>query len=103
MKLDWKFYLGLGIGAFFLYLALRRLDYTALWAAFFLIRWPIIVLSVFLYYLTYLIRTIRWRYLAMPIKKMRLRTIFSAVAIGFGANNMSVSYTHLTLPTKRIV
>ena len=40
MKLDWKFYLGLGIGAFFLYLALRKLDYAAMWDAFSLIRWP---------------------------------------------------------------
>jgi len=88
MKLDWKFYLGLVIGAFFLYLALRKLDYAAMWAAFSLIRWPMIVLSVFIYYLTYLIRTIRWRYLAMPVKEMGLRSIFSAVAIGFGANNM---------------
>ena len=88
MKLDWKFYLGLVIGAFFLYLAMRKLDYAAMWAAFSLIRWPMILLSVFVYYLTYLIRTIRWRYLAMPIKPMGLRTIFSATAIGFGANNM---------------
>jgi len=88
MKLDWKFYIGLVIGAFFLYLAMRKLDYAALWGAFSLIRWPMIVLSVFVYYLTYLIRTIRWRYLAMPIKEMRPRSIFSATAIGFGANNM---------------
>ena len=88
MKLDWKFYLGLVIGAFFLYLAMRKLDYAALWGTFSLIRWPMIVVSVFVYYLTYLIRTIRWRYLAMPIKRMRLRSIFSATAIGFGANNM---------------
>ena len=88
MKLDYKFYLGLLIGAVFLYLALRKVDFAEMMLVFGRIEWPLVLLSLVLNYLTYVTRMLRWRHLMMPIKKSRYRNLFSAIAIGFGANNM---------------
>jgi uncharacterized protein (TIRG00374 family) len=88
MKLDYKFYLGLFVGAVFLYLALRKVDFAEMLLVFSRIRWSLIIVSLVLYYLTYMTRMFRWKLLMAPIKDTRYRNLFSAVAIGFGANNM---------------
>ena len=89
MKFDWKFYLGLVIGFLFLYLSLKGFRYAEFIEQIENINWYLIVLSVIIYYLTYVSRVLRWRYLTEPIKeKMSFRNLFSAIAIGFGANNM---------------
>ena len=88
MKFDWKFYLGVLISFVFLYFALRKIDYYEMWGVFSNIRWHILIISLVVYYLTYLSRALRWRYLTLPIKEMPIRSLFSAIAIGFGANNM---------------
>jgi hypothetical protein len=88
MKLDYKFYLGMLVGAVFLYLALRKVDFAEMVLVFARISWPLILASIVLYFLTYVTRMLRWKYLMMPIKDVTYRHLFSAVAIGFGANNM---------------
>jgi uncharacterized protein (TIRG00374 family) len=88
MKLDYKFYLGLLVGAVFLYLALHKVDFVQMALVFSHIRWPLIVVALVLYYLTYVARMFRWKLLMAPIKDTKYRNLFSAIAIGFGANNM---------------
>ncbi|MBN1572510.1 MAG: flippase-like domain-containing protein [Deltaproteobacteria bacterium] len=88
MKLDWKFYLGLIIGFTFLFFSLRGFDYVEFYDQLKRVNWFFIILSVFIYYLTYVSRVLRWRYLTLPIKEMSFRNLFSGIAIGFGANNM---------------
>jgi glycosyltransferase 2 family protein len=89
MKFDWKFYLGLVIGFLFLYLSLKGFRYAEFIEQIESINWYLIVLSVIIYYLTYVSRVLRWRYLTAPIKEgMSFRNLFSAISIGFGANNM---------------
>ncbi|MBN2224039.1 MAG: flippase-like domain-containing protein [Deltaproteobacteria bacterium] len=88
MRLDYKFYLGLLVGVVFLYLALHKVDFVQMALVFSRIRWPLIIVALVLYYLTYVARMFRWKLLMAPIKDTRYRNLFSAVAIGFGANNM---------------
>ncbi len=88
MKLDWKFYLGLVIGFTFLFFSLKGFDFVEFYDQLKRVNWLLILLSVVLYYLTYVSRVLRWRYLTLPIKEMGFRNLFSAIAIGFGANNM---------------
>jgi glycosyltransferase 2 family protein len=88
MRLDYKFYLGLLIGAVFLFLALHKVDFTEMARVFSDIRWPLIAVGLALYYLVYAIRMFRWKLLLAPIKDARYRNLYSAIAIGFGANNM---------------
>jgi uncharacterized membrane protein YbhN (UPF0104 family) len=87
MKLDYKFYLGLLVGAVFLYLALHKVDFVEMALVFSHIRWPLIVVALVLYYLTYVTRMFRWKPLYAPSRK-QIPQPFSAIAIGFGANNM---------------
>jgi len=89
MKLDWKFYLGLVIGSLFLFLSLKGFKYVEFLEQIKMVNWYLLILSVVIYYLTYVSRVLRWRYLTDPIKDgMSFRNLFSAIAIGFGANNM---------------
>jgi uncharacterized protein (TIRG00374 family) len=48
-------------------------------------RAELIVVSVLMVGLTFLARTIRWRYLLSPIGDTRFRTVFRSIVIGFGA------------------
>jgi len=88
MKLDYKFYLGLLIGVVFLYLALHKVDFVQMALVFSRIKWPLIIVAIVLTYLTYVTRMFRWKLLMAPIKETKYRNLFSAIAIGFGANNM---------------
>jgi uncharacterized protein (TIRG00374 family) len=88
MKLDYKFYLGLLVGALFLYLALRKVDFAQMVLVFSHIRWSLIIAALVLYYMTYVTRMFRWKLLMAPIKDSGYRNLFSGIAIGFGANNM---------------
>lgn len=88
MKLDWKFYLGLFIGLFFLFISLKGFDYVEFYEQLKRVNWLLILLSLVLYYMAYVSRVLRWRYLMLPIKEIGFRNLFSAIAIGFGANNM---------------
>jgi glycosyltransferase 2 family protein len=88
MRLDYKFYLGLLVGAVFLFLALHKVDFAEMVLVFSDIRWPLIAVALVLYYLVYVIRMFRWKLLLAPIKDTRYRNLFSAITIGFGANNM---------------
>jgi glycosyltransferase 2 family protein len=88
MRLDYKFYLGLLVGAVFLFLALHKVDFAEMALVFSDIRWPLIAVALVLYYLVYVVRMFRWKLLLAPIKDTKYRNLFSAITIGFGANNM---------------
>ncbi len=88
MRLDYKFYLGLLVGALFLFLALHKVNFAEMALVFSDIRWPLIAVALVLHFLIYAIRMFRWKLLLAPIKDTKYRNLFSAIAIGFGANNM---------------
>jgi uncharacterized protein (TIRG00374 family) len=88
VKRNYKVYLGLLFGSLFLYLAVRKIDYGELFSVISHIRWQVLLLCVFLNYLSYVTRALRWRYLIRSVKEIPFRPLFSATVIGFGANNM---------------
>src|SRR5262245_31501193 len=73
--------LALGLLAWFL----RGTNVADVWSQVKQVRADLLVLSLVMVALTFVARTIRWRYLLNPIGDTRLRTVFRSTVIGFGA------------------
>ena len=80
--------IGLLLAAFFIYLFLRNLDPSQLWAA---VRkgnpyW--LLLSGATAFFNYLARAIRWRFFFDPIKRTNLNNLFKSTVVGFAVNTI---------------
>jgi uncharacterized protein (TIRG00374 family) len=73
--------LALGLLAWFL----RGTNFADVWVQVQRVRPELLVVSVVATVLTFLFRTIRWRYLLSPLGETRFRTVFRTTVIGFGA------------------
>ncbi|MCX5841735.1 MAG: lysylphosphatidylglycerol synthase transmembrane domain-containing protein [Deltaproteobacteria bacterium] len=83
---NWKFWLGLLVSAFFIWLALRKVETAGVWQSIQSAKLPDLLLVTLIYYLQYLIRIWRWRILLEPLKETSFSNRFHATFIGFGAN-----------------
>ncbi len=85
---DKRFWIGIGISLFFLYLAFQSIEFDKFFKALkeinYLYLIPVTVCNIF----TYVIRAWRWKYFFKHIKQIRFSSLFSAVVIGFMANNI---------------
>ena len=86
--MNWKFWLGIVIGAVFLFLAFRGIDFRELGEAFkeadYLLLIPISLLTI----VSVWVRAYRWHYLLQPVRRLPMKSLFSATAIGLMANNL---------------
>ncbi len=73
--------LALGLLAWFL----RGTNFADVWFQVQRVRAELLVASFVLICLTFVARTIRWRYLLSPLGETKFRTVFRATVIGFGA------------------
>lgn len=80
--------LNLGISGFFIWLAVRGIDFTELKQSFYGVGIGYALLSVGLNLFSCWLRAIRWQYLLQPIKKITTHNVFSALMIGFMINNV---------------
>ena len=80
--------MNVSISAFFIWLAVRGIDFSELKRSFFGVSMGFVLLSVLLNLFSCWVRAIRWQYLLMPIKKVSLHNVFSALMIGFMINNV---------------
>lgn len=64
---------------------LRGTNLTDIWHQVQQARAELLLLSFLMVCLTFVIRTIRWRYLLSPLGDTRFRTVFRSTIIGFGA------------------
>lgn len=87
-KRYWRTLFGVAVSIFFLYLAVRKVDFQAVGEAFreanYLYAIPNVVVILFVMWL----RALRWRYLLQPVKPLSAGRLFSPVMIGFMANNV---------------
>lgn len=67
---------------------MRGIDFAELKQSFFGVGIGFAVLSVMLNLFSCWVRAIRWQYLLMPIKKVSIHNVFSALMIGFMVNNV---------------
>jgi hypothetical protein len=84
----WQFWVGAGISALFLFIALRNLHPAALWEVVRTAQYAWIVPGVAIYFCGVWARTWRWDYLLRPMKRIPLRRLFPVVVIGYMGNNV---------------
>ncbi|MEW6568833.1 MAG: lysylphosphatidylglycerol synthase transmembrane domain-containing protein [Chloroflexota bacterium] len=84
----WQFWLGLGVSAVFVWLALRGLRLADVWTAVRHASYWWLLPGVAAYFLGVWARAWRWHYLLRPLKRIPTRTMFPIVAIGYMGNNV---------------
>ena len=84
----WQFWLGAGISALCLTIALRNLHLGDVWLVLRSARYGWIIPGVVVYFFGVWARTWRWDYLLRPMKRVPLRRLFPVVVIGYMGNNV---------------
>ena len=84
----WQFWLGAGISALFLFIALRNLHMAEVWQAVRTANYIWILPGVAVYFFGVWVRTWRWDYLLRPVKRIPLSRLFPVVVIGYMGNNI---------------
>jgi len=90
---NWKFWIGLTVGALFLYLAFRKVDFGQMWDSLREANYWYLLPALLVIFLSHYLRALRWRFFLDPVKRMDTRTLFSSLLIGYGAN--AVTPAHL--------
>ncbi len=83
-----KLILGSTISAFFLFLALRDIQWGVLWDVLKQTRYVYLIPAVGFTMAGHYSRSYRWKFLLLPLKNIRTWNLFTATAIGFMANNL---------------
>ncbi len=81
-----KLVIGILIGAFFLYLAGRRVNFAQMLQVFETANHLYILATFPILFFSHLLRALRWRYLLDPIKRLDTGSLFSSLIIGYMAN-----------------
>jgi len=84
----WQFWLGLVISAFFLYVALQKLNLQEIWNVIKAADFWWLIPSIAVYFIGVWARAWRWRYLLRPIKDIPTGKLFPTVCIGYMGNNI---------------
>ncbi|MBI1877748.1 MAG: flippase-like domain-containing protein [Chloroflexi bacterium] len=85
---SWKFWVGAGVSAFFVILALRGLDLGQVWRDIQEANYWWLLPGVLTYFVGVWARTWRWHYLLRPIKPISLKKMWPVVVIGYMGNNV---------------
>lgn len=88
MKRYWKVGLGIGISALFLWIALRGLKLSEVWADIRSANYWWLIPSVAVYFIGVWVRTWRWDYMLRPLKHIPVARLFPVVVIGYMGNNI---------------
>ena len=91
LKLDKKkilFTAGILISIICSWLFVRKIEWSSLGVAFRDAKYIYILPAIILMFISHYIRAIRWEVLISPVKKVAVLKLFSAIMIGFMANNI---------------
>ncbi len=83
-----KLLLSLAISSIFIYLAFRGIDYRMMLEALRQANYWLLIPGIAFMFVSHWLRAVRWGYFMAPIKKIDTPTLFSAVMIGYYANNV---------------
>lgn len=78
--------IGILIGIFFMFLALRKVDFSQMSQAFRTANYWCLLPTLPIIFFSHLLRAVRWRYLLEPIKRLDTGSLFSSLIIGYMAN-----------------
>ena len=84
----WQFWIGVFISVFFLYLALRGLEFGEMWEALQGAVYWWLIPGVAIYFIGVWVRSWRWHYLLRPLKTIPTKKMFPIVTIGYMGNNI---------------
>lgn len=87
-----KLLFGLLLGAAFMYLAFRKVDFTQMGEALKRANYWYIGLALVFLFFSHWVRAVRWQYLMAPIKKVKIKHLFSALMIGYMANTFTPAH-----------
>lgn len=82
-----KLVFGIVISLVFMYLAFRKVDMSQMMESFRRADYWYIVPAVLIMFVSYWLRSFRWRYLMRPVKTIGTRRLFSSLLIGYMANS----------------
>jgi hypothetical protein len=85
---SWKFWLGVVISLIFLTWALQGLDLEHFWQVLREANYWWIIPGVLVYFVAVLVRTWRWHYMLLPLKRIPTMRLFPLVVIGYMGNNV---------------
>lgn len=83
-----KAIIGALVSVLFLYLALRKVEYSELWTTLKAARWGYLVPNLVMVVGVMYIRAWRWRLILRPVGDVSYSQVFSSTMIGFMANNV---------------
>jgi len=84
----WQIWFGILISAIFLYLVLRKIDFSQLWQVLITANYWWLIPGVAVYFVALWVRSWRWHYLLRPLKAIPTRTMFPIVTMGYAFNNI---------------
>ncbi len=84
----WQIWFGILISAIFLYLVLRKIDFTLLWQVLITANYWWLIPGVAVYFVALWVRSWRWHYLLRPLKAIPTRKMFPIVTMGYAFNNI---------------
>ena len=82
------FWVGSGISVLLLLLLLRKIDFSSLVEALRKLDLRCLAAAVSFTFVSYWLRAVRWRYLLLHERPLPLSSLYSAVLIGYMANNL---------------
>ena len=85
MKTKVNLFLGLAVGALFIWLALRGTDFEGVKASFKAANYRYLIPVVFLSIIVQIVRSYRWGVIVEPLEKIGQGTLFSITSVGFMA------------------
>lgn len=88
MLKHWQLWVGAGISAFFIVIALQGLHLSDVWHNIRMANYIWLLPGVLVYFLAVWARAWRWHYLLRPIKVIPLKAMWSPVVIGYMGNNV---------------
>ena len=89
---NWKLWVGLIVGALFLYLAFREVDFGQMWVSLKNANYWYLLPAILILFFSHYLRALRWRYLLDPIRRVDAPSLFSSLIIGYGANTVTPAH-----------
>ena len=86
MKL--KVILGIAVSGLFIYLTFRQVDVDKMVAAFQSAQYYWLLPAFLMMGVSHVLRALRWQYLLNHIKNINVHSLFSALMVGYAANNV---------------
>jgi hypothetical protein len=83
-----SYWIGLLLSLFFLFLFFRKIDLRGVWESFKSVEYVYTLPLMAINLLAIWVRAKRWDYLLSPIKRVPMKELYNATAIGFMANNI---------------